>query len=143
MNALNVLPPSSDNTSSISHPTALVLGSVASHSTLTLCPEYRTCPAVGEISRAEYPLSATASLRRPSATRNSVTLISPRVFIFNPLFWVAGSVRKNLVRLSASDSDCVKQFIITFLSSFRYRHLDFCFCYTFFVTRKRCWPDLL
>src|ERR1051325_7069968 len=116
MYAYHEAPPSSDKRSSISHPTAWVLGRCASHSTLTVCPECRICPAVGEISRAEKPLSATASVRRPSATRNSVTLINPRVFIFNPLFGVKGGVGQNLVPLTASDRDCVKAFIIIFVS---------------------------
>src|SRR5262249_32266426 len=44
--------------------------------------------------------------------------INPRVFIFNPLFGVTGGVGQNLVLLIASNKDCVKRFIITFLSSF-------------------------
>jgi hypothetical protein len=86
---VKLLPPSSDRKTSISHPPAFVLGSVAFHLTMTCCPGYRTCPAVGEISWAEYvPEPEAAAAVEIVSCRAQRSIISannvernPRVFI--------------------------------------------------------------
>src|SRR6266481_1148348 len=64
MHMVNVLPPSNDRKSSISHPPAFVVGIAAAHSILNCSPGYRTCPRLGEISLAEYVPPEAASAPR-------------------------------------------------------------------------------
>src|ERR1700719_3032236 len=95
MHILNVLPPSNDRKTSISHHdrSTLSLGNNASHSTLTFCPGKTTSPACGETSLAAYePLPSGAAVEvlsncgaKANATANNVTT-NPRVFIFSPPF---------------------------------------------------------
>src|SRR5262245_31196423 len=87
IHALNVLPPSKDSQTSISHAPKSTLGSLDFHATLTVCPGRTTWPRAGEISLAEYAPVCALEVRtncgaKPSATANSVNVnMIPRIFI--------------------------------------------------------------
>jgi hypothetical protein len=81
---VNVLPPSTDSHTSISHAPKFMLGSVDLHSTLMCCPGYRTCPTLGEISVAEYVPAALAVLTSCGAAQSATAKMvasNTRVFI--------------------------------------------------------------
>jgi hypothetical protein len=87
MRIVYVLPPSNDNQSSISQYDGQLVefGLDVLHSTLTVCPVYTTCPAVGEISWAEYGgggagMPNIQAGMKVNATKNRVRM-NPRVFI--------------------------------------------------------------
>jgi hypothetical protein len=86
---VKVLPPSTDSHTSISHAPRFMLGSVDFHATLICCPRWRTCPTVGEISRAEYVPPALAVLTSCGAAQSATAKMvanNTRVFIlFFPL----------------------------------------------------------
>jgi hypothetical protein len=113
---VKVLPPSSDSQTSISHPVRLMLGRCAVHWIMTCCPGWRTTPAVGEISWAEYapePEAAVAveivSCRaQRSIIANNVER-NPRVFILLFLSLIT--------RVPNTNEILSKDITVTFLSS--------------------------
>src|SRR5437773_2102186 len=117
MQVVKVLPPSSDSQTSISHPVRLILGRCAVHWIMTCCPGWRTCPAVGEISWAEYaPEPEAAVAVEIGSCRAQRTIITnnvernPRVFILLILSLIKKVVPNTTEILS-------KDITVTFLSS--------------------------
>jgi hypothetical protein len=87
-----VVPPSNDSQSSISQYDGNLIrfGFDVVHSTFTLSPGWRTCPALGEISIGEKlggggGIDQSREGAKANASNNNV--MNPRVFIFDTSLW--------------------------------------------------------